>query len=388
MSKLSFQNTELLKVFGATISIFFSIAVLIPILPLYVHAVLLGNDVDVGCTMAMQAVGAISSRMIVGSIIGNRGTRAAIVIGSYICAVGGLVYFFSSNFIVLGLARLLQGIGEGFVFTSGTTWVLNIAPKDSRGRFVALFGLSLWLGSTFAPPLGGFITRHFGFNGAWVAATLAAIIGAFLIQWTKQEHRAAQEKVRLEWIPREAVRPGSTLALASAGFVAIATFGTLYFSRNGWPGSSFPIAAFGMGFVAMRFFGGKILDSWDLKTVAIFSTILEALGLLGLVFAPSPAIALVCCLMAGLGLALMYPAMAVVAVHGIDFHRQGTIIGWYTAFWDLSLLLSNVLFGWVAHILGYKAVFAGGCIGAILSLICILTWHNTIKHVSRSDKVV
>lgn len=369
--------TEFIKFLGATIAVFFSIAVLIPILPQYVHSVLQGNDFVVGVVMAMQAIGAISSRMIVGSVIASRGTKAAMILGSYFCVAGSLFYFLADSFLTIGWARFIQGIGEGFVFTSGTTWVLNTAPKDQRGQMVAFFGLSLWLGSSFAPPLGAYTVEHFGFSSAWVLAVIGAIMGLGIMYTTEQTHTRSKEKIKLEFIPQESLRPGITLCLASAGYVAIATFSILYFSYKGWQGGALPIAAFGLGFVCMRFFGGKMLDKMSIKGVAARSALLEAAGLLGVILSPTAVVFVVCSFIAGLGMALMYPAGAMTAVQGVNLHRQGTVIGWYTAFWDLSLLLSNVIFGWIAKEMGYEALFVGALISTLLSLAMVMTWHKS-----------
>lgn len=338
--------------------------------------------------MAMQAVGAITARMIVGNIIARRGTRKAMILGGFVVSLGALVYLFPGGAVTLGFGRFLQGFGEGFTFTSGTTWVLNAAPANSRGRYVALFGLALWLGGSFAPPLGSFLMRTFGFASAWAFASFIAFVGALiLIYLSQQKHKPAEEKTHFEWIAKESVRPGIILCLTSSGYVAIATFATLFFSSRGWAGGSFPIAAFGMGFVVMRFFGGKILDQMDLKKVVTFCVLLEAAGLLGMSLAPWALAAILSSFVTGLGLALIYPALAIVAVHGVKHHRQGTVIGWYTAFWDISLFSSNVLFGWIACVSGYPMVFLGGCIITLLSLAGIASWKNPIKHLTQEDKV-
>jgi MFS family permease len=379
----------MIPLFAATISVFFSITILIPVIPQYVHSVLLANDVAVGIVMSMQAVGAISARMIVGKIIAQYGTRKAMILGGVIVIVGALAYFLPSSILTLCLGRLLQGVGEGFAFTSGTTWVLNAAPANSRGRYVALFGLALWLGGSFAPPLGSFLMTHFGFKSDWGFAAFIACVGTtILLAASKQQHKASLEKTRFEWIAKESLRPGIILCLASSGYVAIATFGTLFFTSQRWVGGSLPVAAFGMGFVVMRFFGGKILDYMDLKKVTGYCVLLEAAGLLGMSISPSPVLAIMSSFITGLGLALIYPALAISAVHGVTHHRQGTVIGWYTAFWDISLFTSNILFGWIACLSGgYRMVFLGGCAITSLSLIGISNWKNPIKHLSKEDQV-
>ena len=63
---------------------------------------------------------------------------------------------------VHGLRRLILGIGDGWVFTAGATWIVDLAPPERRGRVIGLFGLAVWGGLTVGPLLGEWVKHVAG----------------------------------------------------------------------------------------------------------------------------------------------------------------------------------------------------------------------------------
>ena len=357
--------------FATAFSVFFAIAVLIPVLPLYIHDGLHLGDIAVGIIMGLQATGAIGSRTMVGRLTSSQGIWRTLAFGAALTTLGGFLFLFQSSAFLLGLARLFQGIGEGLAFTAGTTWIVANAPNEKKGQLLSLFGLSLWLGATIGPMIGGLTGSRWGLVPTiWLAILppLALTIVAFL---QKYEPLAGlnHAKTTFEWIPSESVIPGTTLALASTGFVAISTFGALSFASRDWPHGSWMVVAFGMGFVLMRVVGGHWIDRYSSSQVARVSATVSTLGLLAVALAPAWQWSVLGALLGGSGLALMYPALAIESVRGVDPSRHGNVLGWYTAFWDLSLLGSNFFFGWLASSQGYAAVYL---VSALASGLCIL----------------
>ncbi len=371
------KRADFWKVFSATFSVFLAIGVMIPVLPGYVRGELMASDFMVGFEMAMQAVGAIGSRIWVGGYITSRGSRAALRLATGMCFIGGLIFLLPPTLVSLGIGRALQGIGEGLGFTGGVAWVIAKAPSNRRGKLVSLYSVTLWLGSMIGPPMGSFAFNQFGFRGVAILVALIPFVGHFLVHLLPKEEGTSSGKVKLEWIPKETFRPGTVLGLASAGFVATATFASLLFTSRGWIGAAWPVSLFAMGFVIMRVLGGGSLDKLSVGKVAGISSLLEAAGLLGIAFAPGPITAVLGAFAAGLGTALIYPAMALQVISGVDLHRHGTVLGWYSVFWDLSLFISNLAFGLIATYFKYPAVFFAGAVCSFACCGAIAIWFPT-----------
>ncbi|WP_413612683.1 MFS transporter [Bdellovibrio sp. HCB-110] len=357
-------------VFGAAFSVFFSIAILIPVLPLFIHDKLRLGDVAVGVIMGLQPTGAVGSRMLIGRATSKYGIWRTLAFGTSLCALGSLLFLLPSSASVFGIARFLQGFGEGFTFTAGTTWVIATAPSQQKGRLVSLFGLSLWLGATIGPMVGGFVNELQGFLAVVILAIIPPAIFGIISFFQLSEPLGSTS--RLDWIPKESVAPGITLALASTGFVAVSTFGALYFSSRAWDHGSWMVVAYGLGFVLMRVLGGHWIDRYSSARVASGSAALAALGMLLIVVSSHWLVTVFGSLLGGLGLALMYPALAIESVRGVEPAKQGNVLGWYTAFWDLSLLGSNFTFGWLAAQRGYPSVFVVSCVASVFCVGFVL----------------
>lgn len=360
-------------VFGAAFSVFFSIAILIPILPLFIHENLNLGDIAVGIIMGLQPTGAIGSRLLVGKATAQYGTWKTLAFGAAICALGSLLFLLPSSAFLFGVARFLQGFGEGFTFTTGTAWVVATAPPERKGKLVSIFGLALWLGATIGPMVGGFVNQWGGFLPVVILAILPpAVFSFFSFLQHEENKKESTMKAHMEWIPRESIAPGMTLAMASTGFVAVSTFGALYFSSRSWAHGSLMVVFYGLGFVLMRLFGGQWIDRYSSSKVAAGSSAIASLGMLVIVLSPSWMLTVMGSLLGGLGLALMYPALAIESVRGVDPLRHGNVLGWYTAFWDLSLLASNFIFGWLASRSGYPSVFIVSCIASVFCMVFVL----------------
>src|SRR6185312_9462089 len=78
----------------------------------------------------------------------------------------------------LGVARMVTGLGEAFVFTAGGAWVLALASHERRGRAIALFGLSLWAGYTIGPFVGDALARHGGLPAVGLGGVVFAAMSA------------------------------------------------------------------------------------------------------------------------------------------------------------------------------------------------------------------
>lgn len=111
-----------------------------------------------------------------------------------------------------------------------------------------------------------------------------------------------------------------------------------------------------------RLLFAHLADSIGGAKVALFSALLEAIGL-GLIWlAPWGALALFGAAVTGFGYSLVYPGFGVEAVKRAPAESRGLAMGAYTAFLDLALGLANPALGLVAGAAGLGAVFLAGAV--------------------------
>ncbi len=105
------------------------------------------------------------------------------------------------NLWTLVLFRIIQGLAGGALLPTSQALIQEAFPGRS-GIGSALYGMVVIIGPTIGPPLGGFLTDHFGwrmiFNINLPLGLLAAFLaGLYVTDYSEEgEHAAAHQKMR------------------------------------------------------------------------------------------------------------------------------------------------------------------------------------------------
>lgn len=163
--------------FGGIFFCYLTVGASLATLPLFVLRNLDGNKVEVGVVTAAIAVAAVITRPIAGRIADRHGYKPVMLCGATICALAGVAYYAAVDVPVLVAIRILHGIGEGTVYTSGAAWLVRLCPVERRGRIVGLYGICMWLGITLGAFFGTVAMRVSGFSAVWGLCAAAGVLG-------------------------------------------------------------------------------------------------------------------------------------------------------------------------------------------------------------------
>ena len=363
-------------VFGAGLLCLTALGATMPVLPRYVTGPVGAGNVAVGITIGAFAIGAVAARPFAGRVADARGRRIVLVSGAAIMGLAGGLLFLSMGVVGLVGARLVVGVGEALVFTAGATWVVDLAPPGRRAQSIGLFGLAVWTGLSLGTVVGEGLYALAGFGAVWAFAAIAPLLGAAIAARLPEPRGApaapAQGRVR-GLVPRVALRPGVALALASAGYATMASFVVLHLAETGAGGGAAVFTTFTAAVVGARLLGGRLPDRLGARPCALAAGIAEAAGLALVAVAASPVVALAGALFMGVGFSLLYPALALLVVDGIEESRRGAALGTFTAFFDVGLGLGAPLAGAVAAVAGLPAAFV---VAALLSVLGVLVTRS------------
>ncbi len=151
-----------------------------------------------------------------GERIGRRkyyiGCIAAFTLASVACGLAPNLFF-------LTIFRIFQGLAGGALLPTSQTLIYEQFPKEKAGTAGAIFGMSVMIGPTLGPVMGGYLTDNFGwrsiFNVNLPLGVLAILVALSVIHNVKKD---AQSEAR-------AKAPLDTFGL----FLLVAGIGCLQF---------------------------------------------------------------------------------------------------------------------------------------------------------------
>jgi MFS family permease len=354
-------------VFAVTFAALVAVGAVLPVLPRYVHGPLDAGNIAVGVVIGSYAITGLLLRPVAGRFADRRGRKPAVLLGSLLVAISGLLYLPPLGVPGLIAARLLLGAGEGTVFTAGSAWIVDIAPPGRRGRVIGLYGLSVWAALSLGPLIGELLLHASGYTLVWLFAAAAPLAGVLIALRLPDPFRPLAHAERHPLIAREAVRPGAALALAALGYATVAAFVVLHLEARGIGHGATVFGAFATMIVLTRLIGGDLPDRIGPARVAAVAALGEAVGLTLIGIAHSLAAALLGALAMGVAFSLLYPSLSLIVVERIPDTKRGAALGTFTAFFDAGVGFGAPLAGLTAALIDYEGAFLFAAAVAVAS---------------------
>jgi MFS family permease len=370
----------------ATVTSFFFFASLngFLLLPLHIQA-LGGTEIEIGLVMGLYSAVGIVCQPLVGPWVDALGRRPFMIAGVALILASSLLAMLAASIPWLGVVRVLQGLGFSIFFVANFSHVIDLVPPERRGWALGIFGVAGLLSTALAPLIGEWIVRAFGFRTLFaLCAALAA--AAFAVVWGIREvHRDVGQPARgADWA-RAGVDELLRLHMAVTLFYGLGT-GTLWaflptFAEDlGVRTLALFYTAYACSAMAVRIFGGRLIDSRGRRAVIVPSMFVQAgsvalLAVLGfLARHPVPALPslFIAGLLSGGAHGFIYPGLAALATDQAPEARRASVVGVFSGVFLVGSAGGAFAFGYVAHAAGYPIMWAIATalllVGAALSL--------------------
>ncbi|MGH2758514.1 MAG: MFS transporter [Actinomycetota bacterium] len=361
------------RVMLANFGYFLSLGVMNIALPRFIEGPLGSTDVGVGLGVGSFTVTALLLRPFSGRFGDRRGRQLPIAIGAVLHTVAVAGMILSSSLVHVVALRLLTGVAEALFFVGVSTAAQDLAPDHRRGEAASVFSLSLFVALAIGPVAGETVLDRFGYDAVWGLAAGAAAFGAILaitIPDTRVDPSADGKPGPL--IHPASLRPGLILGCAIWGLAAFGPFVPLYALELGMSGARMVLLANSLTILAVRSIGARIPDQLGPLRTARFALICNPCGLavMGL-WQDVPGL-FVGAIVLGIGQALAFPALMTIAVNSAPASERGSVMGTFTAFFDLSFGGGAIVLGAVAHAVGYNGAFLTAMGVASIGLMVLL----------------
>ncbi|NLT36552.1 MAG: MFS transporter [Methanomassiliicoccus sp.] len=115
------------------------------------------------------------------------GRKPIFIIGFGIFVLGSFLCSISSNGSQIIAFRALQGCGAAFITATSAAIITAAFPPKERGKALGINAMSVYIGLSLGPPLGGFLTGALGWPSIfWVNIPIGAVVIALAL-WKLQE---------------------------------------------------------------------------------------------------------------------------------------------------------------------------------------------------------
>ncbi|HUF91139.1 MAG TPA: MFS transporter [Candidatus Limnocylindria bacterium] len=338
------------------------------LLPLYIHA-LGGTEIDIGIVMGLYTGVGIVCQPLLGPVVDAVGRRPFMLVGAGLVLGASLLAIGAESIAALAVVRLLQGLGFSAFFVAMFSYVVDIVPPAQRGWALGIYGVSGFVSTAVSPLAGELIIRAWGFRALFVVSAVLAAVTVAIVWQVRDTRPPGAVTVRMgASMMRMGVDDVLQRAMAISFFFGLGS-GTIFaflptFAESlGVRTLSLFYTAYAVAAIAVRVFGGRLIDTRGRRAVIVPSMFVQALstGLLaalGLLLSrhtalPVLPVLFVSGLLSGGAHGFLYPGLAALVTDTAPDDRRASIVGVFSAVMLLGQTGGAFLFGYVTHAAGY-----------------------------------
>jgi MFS family permease len=342
------------------------------LLPLYIQR-LGGTEAEIGFVQGMYSAAGIVCQPLIGLWLDRVGRRFFMLLGVALLLFASIGFLVLFSVPLLALLRAVQGIGFSAFFVANYMHVVELVPVERRGWALGIYGVSGFLGTALAPLIGELVVRRLGFSWLFTLSTLLAAAAAFLVLRTLGIRPPDMGTgPGLESL-REGIADIMQMHMALAFFFGLGTgvmftFLPTFGDSLGVHSISLFYTAYAIAAVGVRVVGGNLIDTRGRREVIVpcFFIMTCSAGLLvALAFFPGPRFnfpvvpfLFLTGLLAGGAHGFLYPALATLLMDVTPERRRGGAVGIFSAMFLVGNAVGAVVFGHIAHWLGYRVMWS------------------------------
>ncbi len=123
----------------------------------------------------------------VGRLSDIRGRKPLFILGFAVFVVGSFLCSTAQDGAQLIVFRILQGMGAAFIMATSPAIVTAAFPPQERGKALGINAMSVYIGLSLGPPLGGFLTGSLGWQSIFWVNIPIGIVVIVLAAWKLTE---------------------------------------------------------------------------------------------------------------------------------------------------------------------------------------------------------
>ncbi len=371
------------KIFG---TLFFSIfgtvtgvGIVVPLLPVYAHN-LGASGIYIGLIFGAFSISRTLFLPYFGRKSDKKGRKPFIVAGLFAYSLVSLAFILANDVEALIGVRFFQGIASAMIMPSIQAYIGDITPDGHEGFTMGLFNMSMFLGLSVGPLIGGVIHDSFSLDTSFasmgILAMAAFLLSLFMLPPTRSETVVSRRAEPLTWrqllYDREMVGIFLFRLAYAAGIGVIWSFlpifADLEFSlSSSYIGTLVMVGVFFSGIMHIPM--GFLADRLNRKMLVVSGGLIISYSIFSFEWARNFSDLFLANMLFGLGGGVAMPAlMAMAVLKGNSSEAMGSIMGLLAMAHSLGMLLGSLIGGSMMDITQLRYAFPSG---AVIMILCV-----------------
>lgn len=234
------MNTADKKIFATLFLSMFTVlagvGIVVPLLPVYAHSLGAGG-MYISLIFAVFSVSRTLFLPYFGRASDRKGRKPFIIIGLLAYTLISFAFMFADRIGLLIGIRFFQGIASAMIMPVVQAYIGDMTPVSHEGLTMGIFNMSVFLGLSLGPVLGGTVNDHFGLRSSFlcmgILSFLSFSLNLCLLPPVSSERPVCQKKNP----------PGWKFLLTDRDIAGLFVFRTAYTACIGMIWSFLPIFA-------------------------------------------------------------------------------------------------------------------------------------------------
>lgn len=379
----------LLMIIGGTLTMFAG-GLVQPIFAPFVRQEFTAPILLVGVAVSGYFVVRMMAEFPIGVLSDRVAIRRLLIIGRFFGIFGALVCYLTTDIWVLIVARALWGVGDASFFCIGMTYVANLFPNKTRGRYLGLFQAVELTGGFIGQTAAGFLAASMGLRVNFVISSAVGFAALGVVLFIRGSGQPLKPGSLSSVLPSRGLLKGllnrTLVACCLINFVCMmmnnglmGTLMPLYVTEQ----LAFSLAGYGLlvslstaGNISGNVFGGMLSDRLGRRRVLAGGFVVGAVSLVGLSMTRSFEWMLPMMFMGGFFWGIVYGVTPAFIADSVPGESRGMAIGTYRTFFDFGGVVGPLLFSGMLTLVGvpfgYVAAFYVGAAMLVFNLLLVL----------------
>lgn len=380
-----------ISLFITNLTVFFVFYGLVTTLPLYALDVLKQTDKEAGLLLTAFLVSAIIVRPFSGKLLDVFGKRKLLLIGLACYFLCSVLYLWIKPLPLLLLLRFFHGVWFSIITTAAGSLAADIVPSSRKGAGLGYYTMSTNLAVVIGPFIGLLVIQYSDFNTLFSILSAVVFIGGLLALTINtddlQQPTGAKLTFKLgDLFERPSLPVALIASLVAFSYASVLSFLSIYAQQKGlMAAASWFYAVFAAAMLLTRPYVGSVYDRKGAVYVIVPAFIIFAAGLTMLAYVQGTALFLLAGAFVGIGYGSLNTSLQALAIQATTPARSSYATATYFTMFDVGIALGSYVLGIVAMHSGYKMVYLGSALLALIVLVLYVVVKRSIRKPSQLE---